>query len=266
MSQAADVFFMSHGGPPHMFAYDSPAHDAWKRIGRELAAARPEGIIAISAHWENEEAQTGDVLVNANGTNPLIYDFYGFPDIYYKQTFHSSGSEKLISLIRETFNGSGVKVTERDRGLDHGIWVPFTVAFERKCGIPLVQVSLPGDGTFSSAIRLGEVLGKLRHHNIAIVCSGQIVHNLRDFRSNNPLPYLEPFMKSTSTAINSPDPKSAVGALKSDPHFKGAHPTDEHFLPLCTAVGATTGSDRLEEIYLGKENNLGWGFWKWARG
>lgn len=68
-----------------------------------------------------------------------------------------------------------------NRGLDHGVWgvlcssplqmvhglgangaVPFKVAFEGQSKFPIVQVSLPGDGSPVSAAKLGKALAPLR--------------------------------------------------------------------------------------------------------
>jgi 4,5-DOPA dioxygenase extradiol len=80
--------------------------------------------------------------VNTNEHAALIYDFYGFPGHYYKQKYPNRGSleiaEKVMGLLRE----KGIKVSGADRGLDHGIWVPFKVAFDPEdnpLDIPVVQ-------------------------------------------------------------------------------------------------------------------------------
>lgn len=57
-----------------------------------------------------------------DSTNPLIYDFYGFPKHYYEQTFLSHGSEELVGDIKAALGNAGVGVTEEKRGPDHGVW------------------------------------------------------------------------------------------------------------------------------------------------
>lgn len=74
--------------------------------------------------------------------------------------------------------------------------VPFIVAFNGKTSIPIIQVSLPGDGNPASSAKVGEALSSLRSvvlalhdayltpdrdQGYAILGTGQIVHNLRDF-------------------------------------------------------------------------------------
>ena len=111
-----------------------------------------------------------------DATNPLIYDFYGFPKHYYEQTFVSHGTRQAVEDIEAALSETGVGVTQEKRGLDHGVWgelcylsydlalmaVPLKVGLEGKMDIPLVQVSLPGDGSAESSVKLGKALAGLR--------------------------------------------------------------------------------------------------------
>lgn len=56
------------------------------------------------------------------------------------------------------------------------------VALGDATDIPVVQVSLPGDSSGTSSVKLGQALGKLREQGWTVVCTGQVVHNLREFR------------------------------------------------------------------------------------
>jgi 4,5-DOPA dioxygenase extradiol len=48
-------------GPPTMFDTDSGAYKAWQRYGKAVLAAKPKGLIVVSAHWENPR-DTSDVI------------------------------------------------------------------------------------------------------------------------------------------------------------------------------------------------------------
>lgn len=52
-----------------------------------------------------------------------------------------------------------------ERGVDHGIWVPFKVMFppDRPLEIPIIQVSTFYGYDLDSQIRLGEALQSLRY-------------------------------------------------------------------------------------------------------
>ena len=58
--------------------------------------------------------------------------------------------------------------------------VPLKVGLDSQTDIPIVQVSLPGDGSPGSTASLGRALRSLRAQGYAIIGTGQIVHNLRD--------------------------------------------------------------------------------------
>ena len=82
------------------------------------------------------------IIVNTEENAALIYDFYGFPDHYYKQKYPNRGSKKLADQVMSRLRDQGIKVSGTDRGLDHGIWVPFKVAFDPEDNplqIPIVQ-------------------------------------------------------------------------------------------------------------------------------
>jgi 4,5-DOPA dioxygenase extradiol len=177
--------------------------------------------------------------------------------------------------------------------------VPFKVAFDGKTDIPIVQVSLPGDSKVDSAVRLGRALGTLRlvfpfaipaFHGLADSPVTKATPSSRAVRLSTtsetgvclslpplmgvlsdqagmgvPMPYLESFMAATKQALSSEDPVSAVQTLAKNPQYRSAHPTDEHFLPIPVAVGATDKSDKAQELLSSTEDKLGWGFWRWTQ-
>jgi len=65
-----EVYFLSHGvssnffpkaaiadrikGPPTMFETQSKPYLAWQDYGKMVNAARPRGLVVVSAHWEDE--------------------------------------------------------------------------------------------------------------------------------------------------------------------------------------------------------------------
>ncbi|WVQ84625.1 hypothetical protein IAT38_006780 [Cryptococcus sp. DSM 104549] len=270
----ADVYFISHGGPPTIEQYDSEPYQGWRKFGSLLKASQPKGVVVVSAHWENESGLHSGVLVNSNPANPLIYDFYGFPKHLYELKFNSRAEPELQSKVKQALKAGGVSVSEEDRGLDHGVWVPFRAGLGEKTDLPIVQVSLPGGSDPRDSIKLGKVLSGLRDEGYAVVGTGQIVHNLRDLFSGRPLPYTSGFLKAAKTSLkSSPTPASSVLDLVSHPLYKKAHPTDEHFFPLLVAAGAVRESDKIEEIYSGvvdamgkvvENDGLGWGMWRWT--
>ncbi len=61
-------------------------------------------------------------VVNTDVSNPLIYDFYGFPRLYYTQTFESRGDQRVTKRVMEVLKAAGLEVEGAKRGFDHGVW------------------------------------------------------------------------------------------------------------------------------------------------
>jgi 4,5-DOPA dioxygenase extradiol len=197
-----------------LFDTTSTGYRAWTQTGQSILSYSPKALVVVSAHWENPQHSPSvlskqlfplvllsricptplplgssshptllsisiHTIVNEASTSPLIYDFYGFPPHYYTQTFPHTSAPWLVSLVKDKLRAGG-NVVEGvpSRGLDHGAWVPAKVMFPKHTeeSFPIVQVSLPGDGSAESSIRLGEALAGLRDEGVAIVCSGQPVY------------------------------------------------------------------------------------------
>ena len=67
----------------------------------ELAAwakrlPRPRAIVVVSAHWEERPASIG-----ATKPVPLIYDFGGFPDRFYRLQYRSPGAPEVAALVAQ---------------------------------------------------------------------------------------------------------------------------------------------------------------------
>lgn len=79
---------------------------------------------------------------------------------------------------------AGIKAEGVRRGLDHGVWASFMCLFDPKknpLDIPIVQVSLFDYFEADLHFKLGKAVAALREEGVQIICSGQAVHNLRDF-------------------------------------------------------------------------------------
>ncbi|KLT38816.1 Extradiol aromatic ring-opening dioxygenase [Cutaneotrichosporon oleaginosum] len=259
-----EVYFLSHGGPPTMFDTASAPYKAWQKYGKMVEAARPRGLVVVSAHWENPSHSAGVVAVNTDASNPLVYDFYGFPKNYYEQKFTSHGDPQMLKDVTAALKSSGMDVSTAKRGLDHGVWVPFLVAFAGKTDIPVVQVSLPGDSDPVSAAKLGKALASLRDEGYGIMGSGQAVHNLRDYMTGGRGSYGDAFLQAIGSALHSDSPTDGAIGLFRHPAYRQAHPTPEHLLPLVVAAAAADPkTDALQDIFVQPNGPLGWGMWTW---
>ncbi|KIS67100.1 uncharacterized protein UMAG_04969 [Mycosarcoma maydis] len=203
----APAYFISHGGPPTMFDHTHPAYQHWLEWGKEVRALHQQGVIRglvfVSAHWQAEDLGQG-VYVNVDEKNPLVYDFYGFPQHFYKQRVESSNPIKISSLVLDHLRSTGLPAHPIKRGIDHGVWCPLKVAFQRPfleeltteqrknepasidtpsilpSTLSLTQVSLPVSDSSIDSLRLGASLRALREQGLAIVGGGMSVHNLRE--------------------------------------------------------------------------------------
>ncbi|WWC91720.1 uncharacterized protein L201_006667 [Kwoniella dendrophila CBS 6074] len=279
-TKKGDVYFLSHGGPPTIEQYSSSPYKAWQKFGKMIEENLSKGIVCVSAHWENEDESSfkspNDVVVNSNNKNPLIYDFYNFPQRFYELKFQSAFDQEIESSVLNALKEGGISITREDRGFDHGVWVPFRAALGETTTIPIIQVSLPASSDPKSSIRLGEALSRVKEDGYTIVATGQVVHNLRDLFTGSSMPYTKPFLKAVSDSLESSDPKSSIlDAIKS-PIYKQAHPTNEHFYPLLVALGALSKEDERnkQDLFVGivdmqgndvdSNLGLGWGMWKWS--
>ncbi|GAB1732139.1 hypothetical protein NU195Hw_g8687t1 [Hortaea werneckii] len=159
MPARTPVYFISHGGPNVMEETSHPAYAQLQQIGREITQkVKPKAIIVLSAHWQapsllntapgpldhpnSSSPTTRTIQVSLPSTPlppPLIYDFTGFPPHYYRKTFPHRTSPALAERILQAFaSADGFQVQAiPDRGLDHGVWAPFTCMFDPAGTSPL---------------------------------------------------------------------------------------------------------------------------------
>src|SRR5689334_10131871 len=116
MTNQMPVLFQAHGAPPLL---DDPGWIA-ELAGWAKALPRPRAIVVVSAHWEARPLAIGAVR-----PLPLIYDFYGFPEKFYRLQYAAPGAPAVAARIRELMTGAGIAwVDEPARGLDHGTYIP----------------------------------------------------------------------------------------------------------------------------------------------
>jgi 4,5-DOPA dioxygenase extradiol len=237
MPQVTPSLFLAHGAPPLLDDV------GWMGQLRDWAGAlaRPEAILMISAHWEQRP-----VTLGATTRVPLVYDFYGFPDRYYKMTYPSPGAPALASRVRQLLAGSQPVSEAPTRGLDHGAYVPLVPMYP-EADIPVLQMSIPTMDPMP-LIALGRALAPLRDEGVLIVGSGFIVHNLRAMRPGDPgaPSWALDFDAWTAEAVAKRDVDALSQYRQLAPGVEMALPTHEHFVPLLIALGASL--DRTEDV------------------
>ena len=225
------ALYIGHGAPPLV---DDPLWVA------QLAAwasvlPRPKSVLMVSAHWENAPLTIG---ATRTGT-PLVYDFGGFPDRYYRQQYQSPGAPELAADVRGLLSDQPV-AEEPDRGLDHGAYVPLTVMYP-DANVPVLQISMPSLDP-ERLFDIGRRLRPLRDKGVLIIGSGFMTHGLpyiRDFRLDAPPPaWSSEFDAWAHEALEHGDVDELSDFAHRAPAVRYAHPRTEHLAPLFVTLGA----------------------------
>ena len=225
------TLYIGHGAPPLV---DDPLWVA-QLAAWASALPRPKALLMVSAHWENAPLTMG---ATRTGT-PLVYDFGGFPERYYRQQYRSPGAPELAADVRRLLSDQGV-AEEPDRGLDHGAYVPLTVMYPN-ADVPVLQVSMPSLDP-EQLFDIGRRLRPLRDQGVLIIGSGFLTHGLpyiRDFRLDAPPPaWSSEFDAWAHQALEHGDVDELSDFVHRAPALRYAHPRTEHLAPLFVTLGA----------------------------
>lgn len=171
---AMPSLFLSHGAPTLPLT-GTPARTFLKQLGGALE--RPKAVLVASAHWE-----TAQPTVNAVDWNETIHDFYGFPRTLYDLRYTAPGCPPLAGRIADLLKEAGFDCAiDRQRGLDHGAWVPLLLMYPY-AEIPVLQLSIQPHLGPEQHLCMGQALASLRRESVLIIGSGSFTHNLFEFR------------------------------------------------------------------------------------
>ena len=182
-----------------------------------------------------------------------------------EEQYPNVGDREIARSVMDLLRSNDIEVEAVERGLDHGVWASFKVAFDPEknpLNVPLVQVSLFSSEDPHQHYNLGRAVADLRSQNIAIIVSGMAVHNLRDFRfttDSKPMPYTISFDEALKDAVTSAPSlrEQKMANLLKRPDARQAHPTFDHVLPIFVGAGAA-GDDIGEQLWTLKEGSLSW--------
>ncbi|KAI3491953.1 hypothetical protein L1887_43662 [Cichorium endivia] len=159
--------------------------------------------------------------------------------LQYKQKVESSNPSNVSALVLEHLRQCGVQAFPVKRGIDHGVWCPLKVAFQKPFledlpsgnaesqsasindpsqlppTLSLTQLSLPASDSSLDSLKLGAALRRLRDQGFAIVGGGMSVHNLREamkafalvgrgFGALQPTSYSSSFLSALTEAMTAP--------------------------------------------------------------
>ncbi|CAE6722620.1 4,5-DOPA dioxygenase extradiol [Paraburkholderia nemoris] len=217
-----------------------------RQTGR-LADASVRAILVISAHWD---ADIPTVLSAEH--HSLYFDYYGFPEHTYQLKYLAKGSPAVAACVTALLKTAGItSATEKQRGLDHGVFIPFMQMFPR-ADIPIVQLSLCSNMDPLKHIAIGKALEPLRDEGVLIIGSGMSYHNMREFMqpgdSGIAAAEFDKWLTATITDPDSTARNQDLGRWRTAPHSKSCHPDPEHLLPLHVVAGAA-GEDIGRQVY-----------------
>lgn len=226
------VLYLSHGAPPL-------ADDAlWtsQLAGWAQGLPRPKAVLMVSAHWES-----APVTLAATETVPLVYDFWGFPERYYRVRYPAPGAPELASRVRGLLSSSGTPVRDApDRGLDHGAYVPLVEMYP-EADVPVLQMSMPTLDP-ERLLELGRRLAPLREEGYLVVGSGFFTHNLDGMTwgtgPDEAPSWSREFDDWGREALERQNVDALLDFAHRAPGGRYAHPRSEHFAPLFVALGA----------------------------
>jgi len=231
------ALYLGHGAPPLL---DDPLWMA-QLAGWSAGLPKPKAILMVSAHW-----QTAPMAVGATTTVPLVYDFYGFPERFYRLQYRSPGAPELAASVKALMPANEPVLDRPTRGLDHGAWVPL-LAMYPDADVPVLQMSMP-DLDPEHLFDIGRRLAPLRDEGVLVVGSGFMTHGLPflgefwDGRPGAPQ-WSADFDHWAAEALDRGDLDTLFAFREKAPGMPYAHPTVEHFAPLFVTLGAAARPD-----------------------
>jgi 4,5-DOPA dioxygenase extradiol len=246
------VLFVAHGSPN--FAL-SPGEAGAAYAALAATLPRPRAILIVSAHWSTER-----VTVGVAETLSTIHDFYGFSEELHGIDYPARSDPALGEWVRSLLQGAGFEARiDEQRGLDHGAWIPLRQMFP-EADIPVITLSLQAYRGTEHHQQLGAALAALPAAGVLIVASGNLTHNLADYRGamrDDAAPeYVRQFAEWVWMQLQRGSTEALVRYRSLAPEAARAHPSEEHLLPLHVALGAAGNNWRAERLHSGIDEHV----------
>ena len=170
--------------------------------------------------------------------------------------YEPPGSVEIAGRAAELLAKSGIDAPIDDaRGLDHGAWVPLMLMYP-DADIPVAQIATQPNLDPAHHYALGAALSELRDEGVLIIGSGNLTHNLGEMRRDQPEgapnKRVAEFTDWVFDAVTEDRLDDLLDYRRRAPHAAHNHPSEEHFLPLYTALGAGGAAavpERLHQSY-----------------
>lgn len=232
------VIFLGHGNPMNAIT-ENPYRESWRELGDKLW--KPAAVLCISAHW-----YTRGTFVAMNQRPRTIHDFGGFPRELHEQEYPAPGAPDMAREVIGNVDLTQVKGVI-DWGLDHGAWCVLQPMFP-DADVPVFQMSIDHEKPAVFHYELGKQLAFLRDKGVLIIGSGNIVHNLFMARPDKASPYswAVEFDRVAREKLLDKNDAALVSYEKYGVAAQLSAPTNEHYLPLLYALGASAGRQNVE--------------------
>ncbi len=236
------ALFIGHGSPMNTLERNGFT-EAWRELGEWLP--RPRAMLVVSAHW-----YIAATAVTAMAQPRTIHDFYGFPDELFAFDYPAPGAPDLAGEVVEVVKPLWVGMDQDQWGLDHGTWSVLAHLYPR-ANVHVVQLSINALKPLDYHLDLAARLAPLRDRGVMILCSGNIVHNLRRVQWDKPDAAFDWAERFDDAALEqlSRDPVDVL-KLTEHPDYDLAVPTPDHFVPLLYLAGVAA-SDPVTPILRG---------------
>lgn len=232
---SAPAVFLGHGSPMNALERNRYT-EAWASLAKRFA--KPRAILAISAHW-----YIRGTAVTAMAKPPVIHDFGGFPPALHAFDYPAPGDPALAARVKALLAPLPVRLDD-EWGLDHGTWSVLAHVYPQ-ADVPVVQLSIDATQPARFHYDLGRRLAPLRDEGVMLLGSGNVVHNLRVIRWNDPHAY--PWAVQFNETVRELLEKNDHGPLMRYDELGDAAlmsiPTPEHYLPLLYIAGARRDDD-----------------------
>ena len=226
--------FIGHGNPMNTLESNRYTDD-WTAFAASFE--KPAAILAVSAHW-----YINATVVTSMASPRIIHDFYGFPQELFDFDYPVPGDPQVASHVGEIVDPVWVGLDDETWGIDHGTWSVLAHMYP-EADVPVVQLSVDASKPLDYHVDLGSRLAPLRDEGVLILCSGNVVHNLRavDWRSpEQGFDWAQRFDDDVRDRLAA-DP-SSLGEVLASEDFRLAVPTPDHFLPLAYLAGLASAS------------------------